>query len=163
MTMADRIVVMRDGRIQDMGSPNDIYHHPRNLYVASFLGRPQINTIEGRIERAASGLVFTRGDLRVALPPSVQESDIGREVILGIRPEDLALVSQGEIAARVELISPLGSEQQIGVRVGDSELVLRAANDKAISVGETVALQPGTARLQVFDRESGASLSVAAR
>ncbi len=163
MTMADRIVVMRDGRIQDMGSPNDIYHRPRNLYVASFLGRPQINTIEGQIERGAHGLVFVRGDLRVALPPKVREADAGRAVVLGIRPEDLALSSTGEIAARVELLSPLGSEQQVGVRVGDSELVLRAANDQTVVVGEQVRLQPGTARLQVFDRETGTSLSTADR
>jgi multiple sugar transport system ATP-binding protein len=158
MTMADRIVVMRDGVIHQLGTPHEIYHHPRNLFVASFLGSPQINLVEGRLENGAAGPAFVRGGLRIALSDPVLSPRIGSEVILGLRPEDLR-VGSGGFECAVELVSPLGSEQFVNVRAGDVELVVRFDKDMTVAPGDRVALTTDPRRLHVFDRETGQSLA----
>jgi multiple sugar transport system ATP-binding protein len=158
MTMADRIVVMRDGVIQQLGAPREIYHQPRSLFVASFLGSPQINLIEGKIEQNGAGAVFVRGDLRAPLPDIGLQNQAGREVVLGVRPEDLK-VGGGELQAVAELVSPLGSEQYVNVRASDIEMILRVEKDTAVAPGDRMAVGFDPRRLHVFDKASGLSLT----
>jgi multiple sugar transport system ATP-binding protein len=157
MTMADRIVVMRNGVIQHLGTPHEIYHRPRNLFVASFLGSPQINLVEGRLEAHEAGVFFVRGGLRVSLADVRLASQGGREVLLGIRPEDLR-VGGSDLKVAAELVSPLGSEQYVNARLGDIELVLRVDKDVAVSTGDRLPLGLDPRRLHVFDKQTGASL-----
>jgi multiple sugar transport system ATP-binding protein len=158
MTMADRIVVMRDGVIQHLGTPHEIYHKPRNLFVASFLGSPQINLIEGRLDAQGAGASFVRGSLRVPLFDASLTSQSGREVVLGVRPEDLR-VGGGDLEAAAELVSPLGSEQYVNVRLDDIELVLRVDKDVTVSTGDRLRLGVDPRRLHVFDKQTGQALS----
>jgi multiple sugar transport system ATP-binding protein len=157
MTMADRIVVMRNGVIQHLGTPHEIYHRPRNLFVASFLGSPQINLVEGRLEANGAGASFVRGGLRVPLDDARLASQGGREVVLGIRPEDLR-VGGGDLEAAAELVSPLGSEQHVNARLGNIELVLRVDKDVTVSTGDRLLLGFDPRRLHVFDKQTGQSL-----
>jgi ABC-type sugar transport system ATPase subunit len=91
LTLADRIVVMSDGVIQQIGSPDEVYERPRNMFVASFLGSPPINYLEGAIETEGGVPFFRRGGLRIALPARLLPATGTRsDVVLGIRPEDVA-------------------------------------------------------------------------
>jgi multiple sugar transport system ATP-binding protein len=149
MTLADRIAVMKGGLIQQLDTPEGIYARPANTFVASFLGSPQINLVEGEI--AADGS-FARGDLRLPLPPGATPR---RAVILGLRPEDVAAPAPGlaTLELRVDLVSPLGSETLLEV-VAPSEvpLTLRVPKDWRARAGETLAIGVDPARLHLFDR-----------
>jgi multiple sugar transport system ATP-binding protein len=149
MTLADRIAVMRGGLIQQLDTPEGIYGRPANTFVASFLGSPQINLIEGEI--APDG-AFVRGPLRVALPAG--SAAPGQAVILGLRPEDVAAPGPGLVTleARVDLVSPLGSETLLEVVApGDVALTLRVAKEWRARPGETIAFGVAPARLHLFD------------
>ena len=157
MTMADRIVVMRNGVIQQLGTPHEIYHRPRNLFVASFLGSPQVNLVEGRLETNGATAMFVRGGLRAPLADATLAAQGGREVVLGVRPEDLR-VGGGDLEAVAELVSPLGSEQYVNARLDDVELVLRVDKDVTVAPGDRLPLGFDPRRLHVFDKQTGESL-----
>jgi multiple sugar transport system ATP-binding protein len=159
MSLADRIVVMRDGKIQQIGAPNEIYGKPRNVFVASFLGSPQINLIEGRLQDGPGGANFLRGDLKLRLDRPDLAGQSGREVWLGVRPEDLRIMPGGDFAAAVELVSPQGSEQFVNTRIDGLEIMLRLDNHHKVAAGDTLSLGVDRALLHVFDRESGESLA----
>ena len=121
LTLADRIVVMRDGTIQQIGTPDDIYERPRTMFVASFLGNPAINLIEGTLEGDGDGLVFRRGGLAVpvAKERAARIADVRRPVVLGLRAED---VGAGEADAprlrgTVDTVMPAGSDLFLGLKV----------------------------------------------
>jgi multiple sugar transport system ATP-binding protein len=157
MTMADRIVVMRHGVIQHLGTPHDVYHRPKSMFVASFLGSPQINLVDGVLDGTATGTSFVRGDLRIPLDHAALAAQGGREVVLGVRPEDVR-VGAGGFSGAVELVSPLGSEQFVNVRVAGVELVVRLDKDVAVAPGDRLELRADPKRLHVFDRQNGQSL-----
>ena len=129
MTLADRITVMRDGKIQQIDTPDGIYERPANRFVAGFLGAPQMNFIDGElVDDGSGGLMFARETLR--LPVGARKgASPGRPVVLGLRPEDVGLGSAGgaRIAGRVTLISPLGSEQHVNLASPAGEIVVRLA------------------------------------
>jgi multiple sugar transport system ATP-binding protein len=159
MSLADRIVVMCNGTIQQIGTPNEIYRTPRNVFVASFLGSPQINLIEGVVEGVAGGSKFSRGDMNIALVAAGLAEASGREVMLGIRPEDLRVSPNGELRAVVELVSPQGSEQYVNTRIGGVEIMLRLDNHQKVAPGDTLHLTVDPSLLHVFDRKTGESLT----
>src|SRR6516165_9736222 len=99
LTLADRIVVMKDGVTQQIGSPDDVYERPRNMFVASFLGNPAINYLEGVLELSGAAASFRRGDLSIALPPKLASRLAGRDgqqAVLGLRPEDVCPAAAAE-------------------------------------------------------------------
>ncbi len=166
LTLADRIVVMRDGVVQQIGSPDDIYERPKNTFVASFLGSPPINYIDGIIEdRKGDGMKFVRGDLVLSLPEEIaaklKHSD-RREVRLGIRAEDVDETAQGGegtiIRGKVNSVLPVGSDQFLGFDFYGDELFFRVSKDLSHKVGEDVALSVDLNRLHLFDKDSGQSL-----
>jgi multiple sugar transport system ATP-binding protein len=158
MSLADRIVVMRDGAIQQIGTANEIYNKPCNIFVASFLGSPQINLIEGELKDGAGGARFSRGDLDIALDQLGLAGNGGRQVVLGVRPENLRLSPAGNLAAVVELVSPQGAEQYVNTRIGGVEIMLRLDNHQKVAAGDTLHLTVDPSLLHVFDRSTGASL-----
>lgn len=158
MTMADRIVVMQKGLIEQIGSPDDIYNRPRNAFVASFLGSPQINLIEGSLQAHDSILHFVNRGTRIALDRPELMTHAGRDVVLGIRPEDLRVAANGW-QSRVELVSPTGSEQYINVRLGDSDVLMRGDNELRVAPGDAIALTADARRMHVFDKKTGTSLA----
>ena len=109
MTLADRIVVMRAGEIEQVGTPLEIYSDPVSLFVADFFGSPSMNLIPGRIENDAGSAVFAGERTTIALPPAFAEAEPGPGT-LGIRPEHLAVGGAGEIVEKIHLVEPLGKD-----------------------------------------------------
>jgi multiple sugar transport system ATP-binding protein len=160
LTLADRIVVMNDGLIQQIGSADDIYERPRNMFVASFLGNPPINYLQGTIETRDGGNEFRRGALRVPLPWAAHAA--GREVVLGIRPEDVAPLSERPDAPRitgtVETVLPVGSDRFLGLKVEDRSVFVRVGKQAQHREGESITLGLAPERLHLFDPQTGSSL-----
>jgi multiple sugar transport system ATP-binding protein len=165
LTLADRIVVMNDGVIQQIGTPDEIYERPRNTFVASFLGNPPINYIEGAIESAGGATLFRRGDLRVSLPSALAarlSTSEGRAIMLGLRPEDVS--SHGVPAAglalsgTVDSVLPVGSDRFLGLKVEGLDLFVRVDKQASHAVGQQVILGLVPERLHLFDKASGVSL-----
>lgn len=127
MTLADKIVVLRDGRVEQIGSPMELYNNPANQFVAGFLGAPSMNFLPGRY--------LTEGDTRT----------------LGIRPEDLSLTSDGPLPATVLHVEQLGGDTNVVARVHDSQVTARLFGQHSIAQGERVQFGLPTDRLYFFD------------
>ena len=151
MTMADRIVIMKDGHIQQIGTPSEVYHTPANTFVAGFIGSPSMNMIPAR---AHGGAVQLDGGASVPI-------DIAgdRPVMLGIRPEDLHPVDGPVlISGSVNMREPLGAETLIHVGTAFGEIIAKADGRMPPDVGGAVRLGAATENIHVFDPESGAAL-----
>ncbi|MCX2721139.1 ABC transporter ATP-binding protein [Roseibium salinum] len=165
LTLADRIVVMRDGVVQQIGTPDEIYEHPANMFVASFLGNPPINYLTGALESEGDKIFFRRGETRLEFATERARAlrDFnGREVRLGIRAEDVderAEATPGEvIAGTVTSVLPVGSDQFLGMEVEGEELFFRVNKDLRHNYGDQIKLSANTARLHVFDTSTETSL-----
>jgi multiple sugar transport system ATP-binding protein len=165
LTLADRIVVMRDGVIQQIGSPEAIYDRPRNTFVASFLGNPPINYLDGFLREKEDQICFARGALSLTLPRQFSErlrGQLGRPVKLGLRAEEVdehSVPREGEtLHGRVSSVLPVGSDQYLGFEVEGSLLFFRVGRDLRHREGENVALSVNVNRAQIFDASSGESL-----
>ena len=159
MTMADRIAVMQGGRIQQIGTPMDIYRRPANLFVAGFFGMPTMNLISGRLN-GADPLRFQAADLDLELPAAATSgASTGRDICLGVRSEHVRLGSQG-VAGRVQLTEPLGDETLVFFEYGGpSQLVAKYRGERTFRVGEDIAFDFDPRGVLVFDAESGARLA----
>lgn len=124
MTMADRIVVMNGGHIEQVGRPLDLYNDPRSMFVAEFIGSPSMNLLKGRFDSATGRSVFkTNDDIVLPLPGSVSRSS-GTEAIYGIRPEYFAIALAGSgIPARIVVVEPLGPETPVTASVEEQTVV----------------------------------------
>jgi multiple sugar transport system ATP-binding protein len=162
LTLADRIVVMRDGTVQQIGTPGDIYDRPANVFVAAFLGSPAINLLDGVLSTEGGAPCFRRGELIVPLPDSVTAGWPGdrREVVLGLRAEDVGAPGPAGPILRgvVDTAMPVGSDQFLGLLVEDSVIFVRVDKDARVKEGEPVAFGLNPARVHVFDKASGRSL-----
>jgi multiple sugar transport system ATP-binding protein len=149
MTLADRVVVMNTGNIEQSGPPLELYDRPESLFVAQFIGSPPMNFLEGVVEGGRT-LVLDDG-LRLPLPASVPGE--GR-VTLGIRPEHLALAGAGWPAV-VSVVEPTGSETQITARMSGHVVRVLVRGRTVIQPGETIHLDFGPADLHIFDSRTG--------
>ena len=149
MTMADQIVVMQGGRIEQVGAPLELYDRPANAFVAAFIGSPSMNLLEGRI----TGGMVDVGGTRLPLPAGVA-SDEGREVIYGIRPEHLHEAAEG-VTGKVAVIEPTGSETHVVVRLAGRELTAVFRNRVAFAPGATITLAPDSDASHLFDKATG--------
>ena len=152
MTMADRIVVMHDGIIEQIGTPLELFDRPGNLFVAQFIGSPSMNVFEGSLR---GGAVEALGARWPAPAVSVGE---GHGVHYGIRPGDLELASSG-IPARVVVVEPTGAETELLVQVGDTPLTLVLHGRTQARPDDTVHLAVDAAKAHLFDAHSGLRLS----
>jgi multiple sugar transport system ATP-binding protein len=159
MTMGDKIVVMRDGRIEQTGSPLDLYDQPANQFVAGFIGSPAMNFLPGTLRRAgAEAQVELTDGTRLGVPLRSGGAD-GQAVIFGTRPEHLTLADAGGIAAQVVVMEPTGMDTFIVCRHEGVDLsaVFRERHDFA--PGSTVHLLPDLQRAHLFDAGTGRRLS----
>jgi len=147
MTMADRIVVMNGGKVEQVGAPLDLYDRPANLFVAGFIGSPAMNMIEGEI--TADG--FKAGTVTLPLPPGIAAR--GR-AICGIRPEHFALADDG-LPAIVRLVEPMGSETQVTMALGDQTIIGVFRERLSAHPGETIRVRPAPDLIHLFDAETG--------
>jgi multiple sugar transport system ATP-binding protein len=159
LTLADRIVVMRSGVVQQVGTPDEIYERPRNMFVASFLGNPPINFLEGRLVREGDGVLFQRGALRVPLPDPLATAlrpHEGREVVLGLRAEDVveSAASAPQLRGRIVSVLPVGSDRFVELEVEGTKVFLRLGKEAQLREGEQAALGLNVHRLHVFDQAS---------
>jgi ABC-type sugar transport system ATPase subunit len=157
MTMADRIVVLRAGVVQQIGAPAVIYERPANVFVATFVGAPQINLIEGTVDRAAPR-TLAAGPLRIEGAADAPAWPVAEALTLGVRPEDLRLVADGEgaLAGRIVLVEAAGHEKYVRVEVdGDASLVVRASRDVAAQEGARCAVAVDWQRAHWFGADGG--------
>ncbi|MBB5695266.1 ABC transporter ATP-binding protein [Muricoccus pecuniae] len=161
MTMADKIVVMQGGRVEQIGTPLELYDRPANLFVAGFIGSPAMNLLRGQVSDGAfrpEGLDGA-GPIALPLPGSapVGRAAEGQPVIYGIRPEHLRLSDTG-IPVTVQLVEPTGAETMVTARMGDSTLVGAFRERVSARVGDTLHLQPEPSVAHLFNRETGMRL-----
>ncbi|MCK0175228.1 MULTISPECIES: ABC transporter ATP-binding protein [Mycobacteriaceae] len=152
MTLSDRIVVMRDGRIAQAGPPAEVYARPADVFVATFVGSPKMNLVTGAV---SGGEVRTPGGLRIAVG-----GPDAAAVTVGVRPDDLLLSPDADGTARVELVELLGPRAIVTVRCGEEQLtsVVPAAALSAIATGTSVRLSAQPADVHRFDPETGRRL-----
>jgi multiple sugar transport system ATP-binding protein len=167
MTLADLIVVMKDGRIAQTGSPLEVFEHPASRFVAGFIGSPPMNFIEGEVTANGSGLVFANGSLTVPLPAGRFEAAPGRPVSLGVRPEDIVPEGHGlppprsvEISAPVSLTEMLGNETLLFITLGGTEAIARMQQPREVAADETMRFRINVDRIHLFDAATGASMRV---
>ncbi len=152
MTMADRIVVMNDGNVEQVGTPLDLYDNPRNLFVATFIGSPAMNLINGHYDASDNCFVSTAGDRQeLTFVPDVED---GKSVIFGIRPEHLDLAETG-ISATVSVIEPTGPEIMVFIRIGGESGVVVFRERHDFTPGQMIYLRPAGDKVHLFDPESG--------
>ena len=158
MTMGDQIVVMRDGRIEQTGSPLELYDFPANQFVAGFIGSPAMNFLPGklRIEGGQHQVELNDG-LKLNLPRPVNGQN-GQPVVFGTRPEHLSLTDSGGISAQVAVMEPTGMETFVACRHEGVELSAVFRERHEFQLGRTINLQPDMDRAHVFDAASGKRL-----
>ncbi len=174
MTMGDRIVVLRGGRIEQVGTPVELYERPVNRFVAGFIGSPAMNFVELAVQRDAAGLHARWGETRLPLPAGVPHA--AGHIVVGVRPEHLRLApvsapppsdgddachafhSQG-VAARVLAVEFTGAQSQIELMTADGPVSVCAAERPALAAGDDTVLQLPLARLHLFDAASGLRLA----
>jgi multiple sugar transport system ATP-binding protein len=156
MTMADKIVVMHDGIVEQIGAPLDLYDHPNNLFVAGFIGSPAMNFVPGKIVAGAQPAFAAEKGGVLPVKSAPQGSD-GRPAVYGIRPEHIHLDPNG-IETEVVVVEPTGSETQVFVKFGGQELSCIFRERITAKPGETLRIMPDPALVHLFDAETGKRL-----
>ena len=168
MTMADRIVLMNDGELQQVAPPETLYAEPVNVFDASFIGSPKINLISGQISHSDGGTALRCLGTTIPVTTEIGDrlrSSQGESITIGIRPEDVLPSSPLDIAPGravisgcVEVIEPLGAETHVAVRVGDEIVTCRTPPRSGLEVGSTINLSFDIAQASIFDGTSGLRL-----
>jgi multiple sugar transport system ATP-binding protein len=157
MTMADRIVVMHDGVVEQSGSPLELYDRPANIFVAGFIGSPAMNLLKGKIKANGKPSFLTEDGLDLPLVSAPKDSD-GRPAIYGIRPEHFSLGGSG-LKADVSVIEPTGSETQVFAKMGAQKIVGVFRERVAAKPGEALPIAPNPQSVHLFDKETGLRLN----
>jgi len=158
MTLADKVVVLNGGKVEQVGSPLELYHHPANLFVAGFLGTPKMGFLKGKVSRveAAGCEVELDAGTRISLPFTNAHMSVGNPITLGIRPEHLNLAREGDCQLQViaDVSERLGSDTYCHVRTHAGEmLTMRIRGDLASQYGETLNLHLDSAHCHLFDAQ----------
>ena len=153
MTMADKIVVMRGGHVEQIGSPLELYDRPASVFVAGFIGSPAMNFI--RTAARGGNLITAHGEVLGLAPAAARE---GQEVLGGVRPEDIRLADKG-IAAKVALVEPTGAEIQLTLRTQDSSIIMTTRERVVQQPGDQVFFNVVDGKLHAFDAATEKSLA----
>jgi multiple sugar transport system ATP-binding protein len=153
MTMADRIVVMHDGLVEQIGAPLELYDRPQNLFVAGFIGSPAMNFLKGTI-RANGRLEFeSDGGVRLPLADAPKASN-ARKVVYGIRPEHFVIADDGP-EAQIQVIEPTGSELHVVAKLGEVDIIAVFRERHSFKPGDKIRLKPDPRLVHLFDGSSG--------
>ncbi|SDC04851.1 carbohydrate ABC transporter ATP-binding protein, CUT1 family [Variovorax sp. CF079] len=159
MTMADRIVVMHDGLVEQIGTPLELYDRPDNLFVAQFIGSPAMNVIEGVFRRDGEGCSVEAHGARWPAPGATAAAD-GQAVHYGIRPGDIRLANAGSgVAAKVIVVEPTGNETELLVQVGEAKLIVVVHGRVDAAPDDIIGLVIGADSAHLFDRQSSHRLN----
>jgi ABC-type sugar transport system ATPase subunit len=156
MTLADRIVVLNAGKIEQVGAPMELYHHPANLFVARFIGSPAMNTFACTVESGdGAARVKAEGGGSVRVPAKIPSGSVGRPGLLGIRPEDLTLADGGDAIFKgtVVLVEKLGEVTMLYMNVPGAKepIIAKLGGDASVERGAEVGITSATENLHVFD------------
>lgn len=158
MTMGDRIVVMKDGFIQQIDTPQNLYNRPCNLFVAGFIGSPQMNFIDGTVVKAENGFAIEFAGHRISLPEDKQknlEAYEGKEVVLGTRPEDVAIGNGPEaVDMKIDLVELMGSEMYLHCNLSDFKITVRTPVVDGCKSDSTLSFTINKQKLHIFDKET---------
>jgi multiple sugar transport system ATP-binding protein len=161
MTLADRIAVMKDHKIQQLGAPAEIYLRPANRFVAGFVGSPKMNFIDGTVENGGNGPIFSSGPfhLPVGSYPLAANAQPGRKTTLGVRPEHIAANGAGVWEGfRADLVETHGADNLVWCSRDGISLQVRFPGDHIPAVGALLSLSPDMERISLFDAETGGRL-----
>jgi multiple sugar transport system ATP-binding protein len=157
MTMADKIVVMHDGRVEQIGSPLDLYDRPANQFVAGFIGSPSMNFIRGKV--SINGTASFEGPNGVKLPlDAAPANSNGRPAVYGIRPEHFTIADDGA-EAEIVVVEPTGSETQVFAKLGGEEVVAVFRERHKFNPGDKIRLKPDQSVVHLFDEATGERLT----
>jgi multiple sugar transport system ATP-binding protein len=161
MTLADRVVVMHNGKIEQLGTPNDLYHHPKTRFVAGFIGSPAMNFIPARLEGNGAGLLLRLSDkLSFAVPEARTaryKSNVGKELIFGLRPEHITETrgkengTGQEFSITLDVVEPMGMETMVFFKVDGTEVCGRVEPTAAKGSGETMQLRANLDHMHLID------------
>ena len=153
MSMADKIVVMKDGLVEQIGAPLELYDRPANTFVAGFIGSPAMNFLAGTVRRTNGGAVIELPAGQVAADTSAQD---GRQVTYGIRPEHLTIGREGDgVLAEVIVVEPTGADTQVFARVGEQPLSAVFRERHRFAPGDRIWLRPEPGKAHWFDADNG--------
>jgi multiple sugar transport system ATP-binding protein len=161
MTMADKIVVMRDGLVEQTGSPLELYDHPANQFVAGFIGSPAMNFLPGVVRRSggAARVEFT-GGMSLPLPANAAPAEDGRSVVYGTRPEHMELANGSEgVPTEVVVVEPTGADTQVFAKLAGVDITSVFRDRHAFRPGEMIRLRPDPSRAHLFDAATGVRLA----
>ncbi len=159
MTLADRLVVMNGGRVEQVGTPMDLYRQPASRFVAQFIGSPAMNLLEATVAEGGEALAIGPGLSVTTDKPLPLKA--GAAVALGLRPEHIHLVHEGVgLPMMVESVELLGADAYLHGRLADQPLSVRVPGTTAVGEGEQVRIRPDMASVHLFDRSSGARVTV---
>ena len=164
MTMGSRIAVMSEGVLMQVGTPQQLYDHPNNKFVAGFIGSPSMNFVDVEVD-TASGRLKGPGEWSLPIPPRGREvlaSDSGRKIVAGFRPEHLEIgeagAGSGSFRARADVVEYLGNEELLHVNAADQDIVAIVDSDNRVRPGDIVELMIPLDKLHLFDRDTGETL-----
>jgi multiple sugar transport system ATP-binding protein len=161
MTMGDKIVVMKDGIIQQIGAPLELYNSPVNRFVAGFIGSPPMNILSANIKDENGNIIADEGSFQVTI--TGKDADhlrpyVGKPALFGVRPEDLVFketeAKENNIKAKVEVVEPLGAEVHLYVSTEDHQIIVRTPPRHDFKVDEQINLTPDLSRVHFFDAET---------
>ncbi len=163
MTMGDRIVVMKDGVVQQIGTPQQLYDHPCNRFVAGFIGTPQMNFLDAIIRKDQQGWyleLIGNKQHSIRLDKSLKELNkyLDCPVTLGIRPEHISLVADSEISAQVDVLENLGSESFLYLNCVDSQIVVKTSGACKVAPEACVSLEFQRSKIHLFEKETETAL-----
>ena len=162
MTMGDKIVVMKDGKVQQIGSPLYLYNHPINKFVAGFIGSPPMNFLSAEVVEKDGGILIDEGSF-VLQPTEDQQKRLrkyaGKKVFFGIRPEDLQLVSESDNAKntmrlKITVKEPLGAETHLYLASNNQQIIARTFNAVEANIGDSLNFVPNMEKARFFDSET---------
>ncbi|OAB55637.1 glycerol-3-phosphate ABC transporter ATP-binding protein [Phormidium willei BDU 130791] len=160
MTLGDRIVVMKDGVVQQVGSPLEVYDRPANRFVAGFIGSPEMNFVAGRVAAGDSGPVFRAGAL--ALPLTAAQGELvapDTAATLGLRPEHIELDETSALRGRAGLVEQMGAQTVVAFQVGETEVRAVVERDDTLRPGDVRGLRIDPAKTHLFEEESGRAIT----
>ncbi len=173
MTMGTRIVVMKDGYIQQVATPKELYYNPSNMFVASFIGSPQMNFINVNVEEVKDAIYLKTKEIEIKLNEEKgkeleEKGYIGKKIIMGIRPESLNLIEEplvdtNYIEGKVDAIEMAGAESFIYLIVGEEKIITKVNSKKEPRKGDILKFDFGYDDIYLFDKESENSISVKAK
>ena len=160
MTMGNRITVLKDGVVQQIDSPLNLYDKPVNIFVAGFIGSPAMNFIDGKVTEQ-DGLVFANDAVSIDLPDKYAkylDDYLNKEIVLGIRPEHLYVDEKGDLKTTVEVVEPMGNEIFIYTKIKENKVLARVETRVMPQYGDKMRFRLNKEYIHLFDKETEKSL-----